>query len=116
MPNHGIKCPCRSCCNKFESKGMTWNSDQRRYVKPRQRHYYPNNANWHKPVHGTTADGRPVTASFGKDDSKAENNTGIADGHISQSQYYGRDNTGVKNHDHYGPNGESFADRGRYTD
>lgn len=34
MAGHGITCPCRTCCNKFESKGMTWDSDRRRYVRP----------------------------------------------------------------------------------
>jgi hypothetical protein len=33
MARHGIKCPCRSCCEKFEGKGMVWDDDKRRYVK-----------------------------------------------------------------------------------
>jgi len=33
MAGHGITCPCLTCCNKFESKGMNWDSDKRRYVK-----------------------------------------------------------------------------------
>jgi hypothetical protein len=33
MAGHGITCPCRSCCNKFEAKGLSWDPDKRRYVK-----------------------------------------------------------------------------------
>ena len=36
--------------------------------------------------------------------------TGIASGHVTGAEYY-KKNDG---HDHYGPNGESHADRGRY--
>lgn len=35
MPKHGINCPCVTCYHKFEAKGMSWDSDKRRYVKSR---------------------------------------------------------------------------------
>lgn len=60
------------------------------------------------PVYGTTANGDPVTVSFGQ--GSRTGHTGIASGHVSGSQHYG---TG--GHDHYGPNGESFAVRGAYN-
>lgn len=116
---HPLLCTCKKCSAwKFPH---THAAEQERKRKQRQQatsrpnRYHPNNRNWHPPVHGTTADGRPVTVSFGKDGSTAERNTGIADGHVSDSKYYGRDANGVKNHDHFGPNGESFGDRGRST-
>lgn len=66
-------------------------------------------SSWSSPVHGNTSSGQDVTVSFGQ--GSREGHTGIASGHTSGSSYYG--NNG---HDHYGPNGESFADRGAYSD
>lgn len=69
-----------------------------------------------EPVHGTTADGDPVTVSFGT--GSAEGETYLADGHQSTSDFWGRDDDGVKNHDHYGsgngPNNNG-TERGKYT-
>lgn len=118
---HPIFCDCKRCFARKYPSTHAANQEKKRRQQQSQRsgrpdRYRSNNQNWHRPVHGTTADGRPVTASFGKDGSKAEGNTGIADGHVSEGQYYGKDGSGVKGHDHYGPNGESLADRGRYTD
>ena len=64
--------------------------------------------NWTPPVYGTTESGQPVTVSFGQ--GYREGHTGIASGHVTGAEYY-KKNDG---HDHYGPNGESHADRGRY--
>ena len=33
MPNHGVRCPCRSCYERFEARSMSWNPDRGRYVK-----------------------------------------------------------------------------------
>lgn len=63
---------------------------------------------WTSPVYGQTADGQDVTVSFRQD-----GQTGIASGHVSGAQYYRDDKTG---HDHFGPNGEPFGDRGAYED
>lgn len=69
---------------------------------------------WTSPVYGTTADGNPVTVSFGQ--GGRTGHTLIADGHVSGSEFYYRDeSTGIKGHDHYGPRGESFGDHGRYS-
>lgn len=46
---------------------------------------------WTSPVYGTTADG-----------------------HVSGSTFYSGSGSS-KGHDHFGPNGEPFADRGRYS-
>lgn len=64
---------------------------------------------WSSPVHGMTQDGKDVTVSFGQ--GSREGHTGISSGHVSGSQYYGQGG-----HDHYGPSGESHADRGAYRD
>ena len=66
--------------------------------------------NWSAPVHGSTADGRDVTASFGQGSRDGE--TLISDGHVGLGQFYGSRGDG-KGHDHYGPNGEPYGDRGR---
>ena len=66
--------------------------------------------NWTSPVHGSTADGSDVTISFGRGPRDGE--TLAADGHIGMGQFYGTQKDG-KGHDHYGPNGEPYADRGR---
>ena len=62
---------------------------------------------WTPPVYGTTQDGQEVTVSFGKEN--RQDNTGIASGHVTGEQYYG-----PQGHDHFGPNGELFADRGKF--
>lgn len=67
---------------------------------------------WTSPVYGTTADGNPVTVSFGQESRTGQ--TLIADGHISGSTFYSGSGSS-KGHDHFGPNGEPFADRGRYS-
>ena len=88
-----------------------------RKPSPPQPRYNPSNKRWHPPVHGTTADGKPVTVSFGKDGSAQAGNTGISDGHVSDAEYYERDSPGrTVGHDHYGPKGESYGDRGKYSD
>lgn len=69
---------------------------------------------WTSPVYGATADGSPVTVSFGQE--SRDGHTLIADGHVSGSEFYHRDrNTKEKGHDHYGPHGESFGDYGKYS-
>lgn len=61
-------------------------------------------------MYGTTADGKPVTVSFSD-----SGHTGIANGHVSGASYYKKDSRGRNiGHDHYGPNGEIHADRGKY--
>lgn len=64
--------------------------------------------NWASPVHGTTDDGREVTVSFGQ--GYREGHTGIADGHVDGASYYG-----PSGHDHYGPQGQAYGDRGAYN-
>lgn len=61
-------------------------------------------------TYGTTADGRDVT--FATND---KGDTFIADGHASTPDSFWGSGSG-KGHDHYGPNGESYADRGKYSD
>ncbi len=69
---------------------------------------------WTPPVHATTADGRPVTVSFGQ--GGRDGHTLIADGHISGSEFYHRDaDADEKGHGHYGPHGESFGNYGKYS-
>ena len=69
---------------------------------------------WTPPVHATTADGRPVTVSFGQ--GGRTGHTLIADGHVSGSEFYHRDaDADEKGHDLYGPHGESFGDYGKYS-
>lgn len=64
---------------------------------------------WTSPVYGTTDDGQDVTVSFGQ--GSRDGHTDIASGHVSGSNYYK-----PGGHDHYGPKGESYADRGAYKD
>lgn len=66
--------------------------------------------NWSSPVHGSTGDGHDVTVSFGQGPREGE--TLISDGHAGLGQFYGSRDDG-KGHDHFGPNGEPYADRGR---
>lgn len=63
---------------------------------------------WTPPVYATTADGDPVTISFGQ--GSRDGHIGIASGHVSGSEYYA-----PGGHDHFGPNGELFGDRGAYN-
>ncbi|MFQ8871223.1 MAG: hypothetical protein ACLR7M_09955, partial [Varibaculum timonense] len=63
--------------------------------------------NWTAPVYATTESGEEVTVSFGQN--SREGQTLIAKGHVSGEKFYSD-----KGHDHYGPNGESYADRGAY--
>lgn len=63
------------------------------------------------PVHGCDSQGKPVTAAFGKGTHKGE--TLISSGHAkSMSSFYG--SKGNKGHDHFGPKGQPYADRGKY--
>lgn len=110
MAGHGNRCGCRTCYERNTAKGWSWDADRQRWEKGGR--YHSGNRNWHRPVHGTTADGQDVTVSFGR--GKRDGETGIASGHVSEGQYYGT--PGNKGHDHYGPNGESYADRGKYRD
>lgn len=65
------------------------------------------------PVHGCDSGGNPVTAAFGQGGKSGE--TLISSGHAKDmSSFYG--SGGNKGHDHYGPKGESYADRGKYKD
>lgn len=65
------------------------------------------------PVHGTTADGSPVTASFGTDGTQKEGHTYLRDGHADGNEdFWGPD--GDKQHDHYDGRGGGTT-RGRYT-
>ena len=66
--------------------------------------------NWTSPVYGQTTEEQDVTVSFGQ--GYRDGHTGIASGHVSGSQYYNKRD----GHDHYGPNGESHADRGAFRD
>lgn len=114
-PMWAMRCNfCRALCETILKERAARDASRRAEQQQARQSYNPNNSRWTKPVHGTTAGGNPVTVSFGKAD--RDDQTGIADGHISDAQYYGTDSAGVKGHDHYGPNGDSYADRGRYTD
>lgn len=70
--------------------------------------------NWAPPIHCTTADGRPVTVSFGTGSRQGQ--TLACDGHVNMTQFYGNAKAG-KGHDHYFVDGTiaSKADRGRYS-
>ena len=64
-------------------------------------------------VHAITKDGKDVTVSFGI--GSKDGHTYIADDHIdTDHDFWG--SKGNKGHDHFGPNGEPYADRGRYSD
>lgn len=64
------------------------------------------------PVHGTNAQGEPVTASFGDRD-----NTYLRDGHAeSSADFWGPNDD--KEHDDYGPGdgpNDNGTQRGKYT-
>ena len=65
---------------------------------------------WSEPVHGTTADGQDVTASFGH--GNREGHTLLGDGHQDPQSFL------AGGHDHYGPgNGpnDNGTQRGQYT-
>jgi hypothetical protein len=66
---------------------------------------------WSKPVHGTDAQGKHVTASFGDGRNKGE--TLLSDGHKDPRNFMHSDQ-----HDHYGrgdgPNNNAKS-RGQYT-
>lgn len=65
--------------------------------------------NWTAPAHGSTEDGENVTASFGQGPREGE--TLISRDHVGMSDFYGK--RGKKGHDHFGPGGESYGDRGK---
>lgn len=60
-------------------------------------------------VHGTTADGQEVTASFGRADTSREGHTLLSDGHRSASEFYSEGG-----HDHYDGRGGG-TERGAYN-
>jgi hypothetical protein len=65
---------------------------------------------WGEPVHGTTADGQDVTASFGY--GNRDGHTLLSDGHQDPEHFL------RGHHDHYGPgNGpnDNGTQRGYYT-
>lgn len=64
---------------------------------------------WTSPVYGNTEDGQDVTVSFGQ--GSREGHTGISSGHVEMGEYYGQGG-----HDHYGRDGESHRDSGRYRE
>jgi hypothetical protein len=69
--------------------------------------------NWTKPVHATTAEGRPVTISFGL--GPRDGQTLVCDGHVGMQDFYARSQPG-KGHDHYLVDGTraSKIDRNRF--
>ncbi len=105
MPQHGIKCPCMSCCNRFEAQGMSWDNDKRRYVNP--------SSSWGSRTVGSIA-GNDVTFREGQGDKQGH--TLIADGQASGRAFDQR-----REHNHYGPKAEGGrieddgGDRGYYT-
>lgn len=64
---------------------------------------------WESPIHATTPGGNKVTVAYGKGGHLGE--VIVSDGHVSGEEFYNKSST---YHDHYGPNGESFADRDAY--
>lgn len=78
----------------------------------------PNNgrmdSNFGPPIHGTDREGRDVTVSFGREGRGREGHTLISDGHQSSSDFWGRDSSGEKNHDHADGKG-GYNDRGKYS-
>ena len=69
---------------------------------------------WEAPVHGTTADGDAITASFGK--GGREGQTLASRGHTGMAEFYNEQADGKTGHDHYGPDGNTGTrgDRGRW--
>lgn len=67
------------------------------------------------PVYGTDEEGNSVTVSFGRDGSKQEGETWIADGHVTGQEFYATDSNGNSiGHDHADGKG-GYADRGAYS-
>ena len=62
---------------------------------------------WEPPVHATATDGTPVTVSYGRGNRAGHQL--VCRGHVSMEEFYAK----ASGHDHYGPNGELYADRGR---
>ena len=65
------------------------------------------------PVHALTEDGREVTVAFGKHGTSREGHLLIADGHLTGDNFYRNARSRQKGHDHIGPDGTHYADRGR---
>lgn len=72
---------------------------------------YGGDRHWSAPVHGVTEDGEDITASFGY--GGRSDQTLAARGHVGMSEFYEYQDDGEKGHDHFGPNGEPYNDRGR---
>jgi hypothetical protein len=78
---------------------------------------YGGDNSYEPPVHGVTADGQPVTASFGREGTSKEGHTLLSDGHVSSGNDFYGPNHGER-HDHYGPgNGRNNngTRRGQHT-
>jgi len=65
---------------------------------------------WEGPHHGTTADGKSVTVSFGTGNN--DGHTLLSDGHKPNDSFFG--GKGSKGHDHYDGKGGG-TERGQYT-
>jgi hypothetical protein len=64
-------------------------------------------ANWLPPVHATATDGTSITVSYGQ--GKRAGHQLVCRGHVSMAEFYAK----RAGHDHYGPDGQLMADRGR---
>lgn len=65
------------------------------------------------PVHGTTDDGREVTASFGREGTSREGHSLLRDGHAeTPDDFYG--SNGAEQHDHF--DGRGGTQRGKHSD
>lgn len=79
---------------------------------------YGGDRSWETPIHGTDAEGRDVTVSFGRKGTPHEGQTLIADGHLTSDEFYGRNEHGKKPHDHSNPadsRNDGYKDRGKYS-
>ena len=63
---------------------------------------------WGSPIHATTPGGNKVTVAYGEGGHPGE--VLVCSGHVDGKTFYSK-----QGHDHYGPNGRVFADRGAYN-
>lgn len=66
---------------------------------------------WSELIFGTTKQGKPVTARFGK--GEYAGHTLLSDGHKTRKDFTGK--RGVRGHDHYDGQGGGAKPRGKYT-
>jgi hypothetical protein len=74
---------------------------------------YGGDRSFESPIHATDEEGRDITVSFGRNGTRYEGQTLIADGHLTADEFYK-----TVGHDHAHPSDRrhgGYTDRGKYS-